>query len=185
MWVMRTSSPTKLDEYVATEHILEELETMLDTYQESINNPNETCTVWVSGFFGSGKSSWAKVLGYLLWNPIVVGEPAADRFFGRTSAPHLQALLNTIHAQAPTLASPAESGNGVQCRGQGGRVHRPTGLPGFTGPARLLPQLHDRRTGVHHGGRWETTGFRERFCLDCRGNHGRSAATPHLPSATP
>ena len=94
----------ELDEYVATENILEQLGDVLDAYQESILNPNETCTVWVSGFFGSGKSSWAKVLGYLLWNPVVEGEPAADRFFGRTSAPRMRALLNTIHAQAPTLA---------------------------------------------------------------------------------
>ena len=50
----------ELDEYIATEHILEELETVVNAYQESIHNPNETCTVWVSGFFGSGKSSWAK-----------------------------------------------------------------------------------------------------------------------------
>ena len=94
----------ELDEYVATDHILEEFETVLDAYQESINAPNETCTVWVSGFFGSGKSSWAKILGYLLWNPLVDGEGAADRFFGQTPAPRLRALLNTIHAQSPTLA---------------------------------------------------------------------------------
>ena len=93
----------ELDEYVATEHIIEELETVLDAYQESIHNPNETCTVWVSGFFGSGKSSWAKVLGYLLWNPNVVGRSATERFFGRTFGPRLRALLNTIHAQSPTL----------------------------------------------------------------------------------
>ena len=94
----------ELDEYIATEHILEELETVINAYQESIHNPNENCTVWVSGFFGSGKSSWAKVLGYLLWNPTLVGQTAADRFFGRTSAPRLRALLNTIHAQSPTLS---------------------------------------------------------------------------------
>ena len=94
----------ELEEYVATDHILEELERVLDAYQESIHNPSETCTAWVSGFFGSGKSSWAKVLGYLLWNPEVLGRPAADRFFGQTQAPKLRALLNTIHAQAPTTA---------------------------------------------------------------------------------
>ena len=93
----------ELDEYIATEHIIEELDDVLDAYQESIHNPNETCTVWVSGFFGSGKSSWAKVLGYLLWNPNVVGQSATERFFGRTSGPRLRALLNTIHAQSPTL----------------------------------------------------------------------------------
>src|SRR5680860_68831 len=94
----------ELDEYVATEHIIEEFEKVLDGYQESINSPNESCTVWVSGFFGSGKSSWAKVLGYLLSNPVISGAPAVDRFFERTEAPRLRALLNTIHTQAPTLA---------------------------------------------------------------------------------
>lgn len=93
----------ELDEYVATSHILDEFEKVIDAYQESINNPNESCTVWVSGFFGSGKSSWAKVLGYLLWNPEVLGRNAADRFFSRTEAPKLKSLLSTIHAQAPTL----------------------------------------------------------------------------------
>ncbi len=94
----------ELDEYIATTHILHEMEEVLEAYQESINSPNETCTVWVSGFFGSGKSSWAKVLGYLLWNPTVVGQTAAERFFERTHAPRLAALLNTIRSQAPTLA---------------------------------------------------------------------------------
>lgn len=94
---------TELDEYIATAHILDEFEKVLDAYQESINAPNESCTVWVSGFFGSGKSSWAKALGYLLWNPIVDGRPAVDRFFERTDAPKLRALLTSIHAQAPTL----------------------------------------------------------------------------------
>ena len=93
----------ELEEYVATEHILEEFETVLEAYQESILSPNETCTVWVSGFFGSGKSSWAKILGYLLANPPVGAESATERFFGRTHAPPVQALLNTIHARSPTL----------------------------------------------------------------------------------
>src|SRR6185295_13053010 len=82
----------ELDEYVATDHILEEFEKVLDAYQESINAPNESCTIWVSGFFGSGKSSWAKALGYLLWNPTIVGTNAVDRFFDRTDAPRLRAL---------------------------------------------------------------------------------------------
>ncbi len=94
----------ELDEYVATDHILEAFEMVLDAYWESINDPSETCTVWVSGFFGSGKSSWAKVLGYLLGNPAVQGRLAADRFFERTHAPPLQALLNTIHSQSPTMS---------------------------------------------------------------------------------
>ncbi|MCY3845073.1 MAG: hypothetical protein OXH69_16200 [Acidobacteria bacterium] len=91
----------ELEEYVATEHILEEFETVLEAYQESILSPNETCTVWVSGFFGSGKSSWAKILGYLLANPPVGDESATERFFGRTHAPTVQASPAARSARWP------------------------------------------------------------------------------------
>jgi hypothetical protein len=93
----------ELDEYVATGHIVMELEKVLDTYQESILAPNQSTNVWVSGFFGSGKSAWAKTLGYLLENPTIGDRTVADRFFERTHAPTLRALLNTIYAQAPTI----------------------------------------------------------------------------------
>lgn len=95
---------SELDEYVATEHILQEMQLVLDAYQESINSPNESCTVWVSGFFGSGKSSWAKMIGFLLENDVIDGTKAADRFFARTHAPKLKAVLATIQAQAPTTS---------------------------------------------------------------------------------
>lgn len=94
---------SELDEYVATEHILQEMQLVLDAYQESINSPNESCTVWVSGFFGSGKSSWAKMIGLLLENDVIDGTTAVDRFFARTHAPALKAVLATIQTQAPTL----------------------------------------------------------------------------------
>jgi len=94
----------ELDEYVATDHILESLEEVLDAYQETILKPSELTNVWVSGFFGSGKSSFAKVLGYLLANPTILGRTASDRFAERVDSPRTSALLNTIHDQAPTLA---------------------------------------------------------------------------------
>jgi hypothetical protein len=94
----------ELDEYVATDHILDSLEEVLDAYQETILKPSELTNLWVSGFFGSGKSSYAKVLGYLLANPTILGRTAADRFAERVDSRRISALLNTIHAQAPTLA---------------------------------------------------------------------------------
>src|SRR5262249_34996433 len=53
----------ELEEYVATDHIRGSLEQLLDHYQETIQKPNEATNLWISGFFGSGKSSFAKVLG--------------------------------------------------------------------------------------------------------------------------
>src|SRR5437588_855654 len=68
----------ELGEYEVTDHIRESFETVLDRYQESINLPDEGTNIWVSGFFGSGKSSFAKILGYILANPTVVGRSARD-----------------------------------------------------------------------------------------------------------
>lgn len=94
---------TEIDEYVATGHIREQMDHVLHDYQETINSPSEHTNVWVSGFFGSGKSSFAKMLGYLIENPSVAGRSAVDRFKERVDAPKIEALLNTVHSQAPTL----------------------------------------------------------------------------------
>lgn len=93
----------EIAEYVVTEHIRKELERVLEAYQETITRPAEITNLWISGFFGSGKSSFAKVLGYLLENPSVEGKAAAERFFERVADDRLRALLATIHAQAPSL----------------------------------------------------------------------------------
>lgn len=95
----------ELIEYVATERIQAAMGHVLDSYQETIENPAEDTNVWISGFFGSGKSSFAKVLGYLVANPLVAGKPACDWFFAHTTAPRLKQLLVTqIHSRARTLA---------------------------------------------------------------------------------
>jgi hypothetical protein len=94
---------SEIDEYVATDHIRDRMEDVLDVFQDTINSPSERTNIWVSGFFGSGKSSFAKMLGYLIENPIVDGRSALDRFKERADAPKIEALLNTVHAQAPTL----------------------------------------------------------------------------------
>jgi hypothetical protein len=94
----------ELEEYVVTDHIRGSLERLLDHYQETIRKPNEATNVWVSGFFGAGKSSFAKVLGYLLENPSIQGLPAAERFLGRSGTDREHALLKTIHSQVGTVA---------------------------------------------------------------------------------
>ena len=85
----------ELTEYVATDRIQAAMGDVLDAYQETIDNPTEEGNIWISGFFGSGKSSFAKVLGYLVANPALDGKPACDWFFAHTTAPRLKQLLTT------------------------------------------------------------------------------------------
>lgn len=94
----------ELTEYVATDRIQTAFGQVLDPYQETIDSPSEDTNVWVSGFFGSGKSSFAKVLGYLVANPVIAGKPACDWFFAHTTAPRIKQLLDTqIHNRAQTV----------------------------------------------------------------------------------
>ena len=55
---------TELTEYVATDRLREHYRTLLKAIAEAPGEPHEGIGVWVSGFFGSGKSSFAKNLGY-------------------------------------------------------------------------------------------------------------------------
>src|SRR4051794_36638176 len=64
----------EIDEYVATDAIRKHFAEVFNHYAETPNKPHEAVGVWVSGFFGSGKSSFAKMLGLTLSNRDVAGE---------------------------------------------------------------------------------------------------------------
>src|SRR5215469_3522482 len=70
----------EITEYVATDSIREQYHDLLRAIADAPSEPNESVGVWVSGFFGSGKSSFAKNLGYALENRIVLGKQFADLF---------------------------------------------------------------------------------------------------------
>src|SRR6516225_3591414 len=59
---------TELTEYIATDRIKSEYERLFEAMAAAPQSPNEGVGVWISGFFGSGKSSFAKNLGYVLAN---------------------------------------------------------------------------------------------------------------------
>ena len=63
----------ELEEYVVTKQISEYLRKFFDAYLAAIDRPYDAAItdrmgVWVSGFFGSGKSHFIKILSYLLEN---------------------------------------------------------------------------------------------------------------------
>jgi hypothetical protein len=93
----------EIDEYVVTDNIRDQLENLADGYAETSRNPSEATNVWVSGFFGSGKSSFAKMIGYAISNPVVGGRTATERLLARTNSLKLEALLTTAHTLAPAV----------------------------------------------------------------------------------
>ncbi len=66
----------ELEEYVITAEIEQRLEQFLDAY----NNYTSANGVWISGFFGSGKSHLLKMLALLLENRHIDGVQAFDLF---------------------------------------------------------------------------------------------------------
>ena len=63
----------ELDEYVVTKQLTEYFRRFFDAWLAAADNPNDPTIsarmgVWVSGFFGSGKSHFIKILSYLLEN---------------------------------------------------------------------------------------------------------------------
>ncbi|MDA3915605.1 MAG: BREX system P-loop protein BrxC [Deltaproteobacteria bacterium] len=63
----------ELDEYVVTRELDRHFKDFLASYLGSVDNPDDPVVsgrmgVWISGFFGSGKSHFIKILSYLLGN---------------------------------------------------------------------------------------------------------------------
>jgi hypothetical protein len=92
----------EITEYVATDSIREQYQRLLKAIAEAPSDPDESVGVWVSGFFGSGKSSFAKNLGYALENRTVLGSKFADLFKQQLGDTITSDLLDLINAQTPT-----------------------------------------------------------------------------------
>jgi hypothetical protein len=71
---------TEITEYVATNRIKNQYRDLFTAIAEAPADPSEGIGVWISGFFGSGKSSFAKNAGYVLANRQLLGEPASQLF---------------------------------------------------------------------------------------------------------
>jgi len=69
----------ELEEYVLTNEVEKRLESFLDAY----NNYEGANGVWISGFFGSGKSHLLKMLALLLENKAIDGTSALDMFIAK------------------------------------------------------------------------------------------------------
>src|ERR1700681_601306 len=93
---------SEIGEYVVTDAIKKHFVHVLERYQETPQKPHEGVAIWISGFFGSGKSSFAKVLGLAIEDRDILGTPAARRFAARAGDPKLEVVLKTINEKIPT-----------------------------------------------------------------------------------
>lgn len=88
-----TSIKQELEEYVVTRELNKHFVTFLNNYENSITFPTDKVGVWISGFFGSGKSHFLKILSYILSNREVGGKKAVEYFEDKFDDPMLFAQL--------------------------------------------------------------------------------------------
>jgi hypothetical protein len=70
----------ELDEYVVTKELSKHFREFFESYRKGIQGRTDKMGVWISGFFGSGKSHFLKILSYLLANKEVEGKKAIEYF---------------------------------------------------------------------------------------------------------
>ena len=71
---------TEVDEYVITNDLSKKLDEFFEIYSSTIGQPTESIGVWISGFFGSGKSHLLKILSYILSNHRVHSDLIGELF---------------------------------------------------------------------------------------------------------
>ena len=91
----------ELREYIITRELRKHFNTFFNNYEKSLNYPTDKIGVWISGFFGSGKSHFLKMLSYILSNDTVAGKKAVDYFSDKFDDPMMFAQLERC-AAVPT-----------------------------------------------------------------------------------
>ena len=70
----------EIREYVITNELKKHFMSFFSYYSDSFDEPTADMGVWISGFFGSGKSHFLKMLSYILANREVGGVRTVERF---------------------------------------------------------------------------------------------------------
>ena len=91
----------ELTEYVATDYIKAEYERLFSALAEGPHSSSGGIGVWISGFFGSGKSSFAKNLGYVLANQQVNGASASCLFRKQVESKRLAECIDHLNRKVP------------------------------------------------------------------------------------
>lgn len=100
-----TNVSQELEEYVVTRELQKHFADFFSAYKKGIIGQTPKMGVWISGFFGSGKSHFLKILSYLLENRQVGEKHALDYFIEdeKIIDPMVQADMK-LAAEMPTDA---------------------------------------------------------------------------------
>ena len=87
----------ELDGFILTESLAKHLSDFLAAFSSDMKESG----VWLSGFYGSGKSYFAKMIGLLISNPMIAGTSMRDRFLQKLAGLKNEALIkNDINSLA-------------------------------------------------------------------------------------
>lgn len=93
----------ELEEYVVTRELQKHFRDFFESYKKGISGNTDKMGVWISGFFGSGKSHFLKILSYLLANKDINGKKAVDYFIDDNKIADPMVLANMkLAATVPT-----------------------------------------------------------------------------------
>ena len=86
---------SEINNYIVTEGLAREFDKLADVFSGNVKETG----IWLSGFYGSGKSYLGKLWGFILSNPDILGTPARERILQRFHGVRDEALiLNDIMA---------------------------------------------------------------------------------------
>jgi uncharacterized membrane-anchored protein YhcB (DUF1043 family) len=91
----------EIEGYIVTEGLAKEYSRFVNIYTGNIAETG----VWLSGFYGSGKSYFGKLLGYMLSNQTIAGTPARDRILQRFGGINDEALVKNSILRLDSIAS--------------------------------------------------------------------------------
>ena len=87
----------EINEYVVTDKLRESYHKVIDLMQNGFSDTANEVGIWVSGFYGSGKSSFAKYLGYSFDTSLIVdGMSFGEKLMNRISDSGITAMHNSI-----------------------------------------------------------------------------------------
>lgn len=101
----KDSLKREVTEYVVTEKLKNNFQKLLDALHSGMDADSCEVGIWVSGFYGSGKSSFAKNFGLALDKDLVIdGVPFRDRLINRiNNLPISQLLKGLVEKYSPQV----------------------------------------------------------------------------------